>query len=159
MTDFQEEWVLFKIITRSNQYFKKGDILEVSNFGNVLCNREPYECKINKKLGYKILAGEYLHRIVAEKFLSDWDPTKQVDHKDTNRLNNRVDNLCMVTHKENCNNPLTLQHQSESQKLCYVENRRSKIPWNKGGTSWNKGKHHSEETKRKISETKRKKRA
>lgn len=152
MEDFREEWKFYKEITRSNQYFKRGDILEVSNLGNVLLNGKPYECKINKKLGYKILAKDYLHRIVAELFISNPDNKQCVDHIDTNRSNNRIDNLRWVTRQENCNNPLTLQHQSESQKLCYIENRRSKIPWNKG-------KHHSEETKKKISETKRKKRA
>lgn len=38
-----------------------------------------------------------VHRIVAEKFLSDFDPDLQVDHIDGNRLNNAASNLRMVT--------------------------------------------------------------
>lgn len=36
-----------------------------------------------------------------------------IDHKDTDRLNNRPSNLRWVTPKENNNNPLTLKHLSE----------------------------------------------
>jgi len=132
----QEEWTLFKIISHTNKSFKKGDILTVSTFGNVLCNDKPYECSIDPN-GYKYLCGKYLHRIIAEKFLFDWDPNKEVDHKDTNRLNNRVDNLCMCTSSENHNNPLTLKHQSESHK-------------GQKSVCGFLGKKHSEEAKQKM---------
>ena len=61
----------------------------------------------------------------------------EVDHIDTNRANDILNNLRWTDSKGNSNNPLTKQHMSESQK---------------GKTPWNKGKHHSEETKRKIGE-------
>ena len=37
-----------------------------------------------------------------------------VEHIDGNRKNNRLDNLRWTTHKENCNNPITLQRYSKS---------------------------------------------
>ena len=40
----------------------------------------------------------------------------EIDHKDTNRLNNHPSNLHWVTRKENINNPITKQHQCESQQ-------------------------------------------
>lgn len=47
-----------------------------------------------------------IHRVVAEAFLGDiYD--KEVDHINTIRTDNRVENLRIVTSKENCNNPLT----------------------------------------------------
>ena len=107
-----EEFKLYKIISVSNQHFKKGDILEVSNLGNVLCNGKPYKCAITQ--GYYYLCGKRLNRIVAELFLTDWDPNLEVDHIDGNRLNNRVDNLRMCSHKENMNNPITRKHRSKS---------------------------------------------
>jgi hypothetical protein len=113
MTDFQEEWKFYKEITRSNQYFKKGDILTVSDWGRVKCNSEFYKCPINR--GYYRLCREYLHRIVAEKFISGWKKDYEIDHKDCNPLNNRVDNLLICKdHKQNMNNPLTIKHNRET---------------------------------------------
>lgn len=40
----------------------------------------------------------------------------QIDHKDTDRLNNQPSNLRWVTNKENCNNPLTLIHTQETHR-------------------------------------------
>lgn len=37
----------------------------------------------------------------------------EIDHKDTDRLNNQPSNLHWVTRKENLNNPLTRKHNSE----------------------------------------------
>lgn len=42
-----------------------------------------------------------IHRLVAQAFLAEWDSKLQVNHKDCNKQNNRVDNLEMVTAKEN----------------------------------------------------------
>lgn len=46
---------------------------------------------------------EKIHRLVAGAFLGlDLeDSTVEVNHEDTNRLNNRLDNLKIVTHKQN----------------------------------------------------------
>lgn len=52
-----------------------------------------------------------VHRLVCTAFHGEdgliWG--KYVDHIDTNRANNRADNLRWVTPKENANNPLTLK--------------------------------------------------
>jgi len=46
----------------------------------------------------------YVHRLVAEAFLEDWDPDLQVDHIDMNKTNNHVNNLRMVTCSQNKQN-------------------------------------------------------
>lgn len=89
-------------------------IFEVSNFGRVKCNGEFYKCSICGS--YYYLCGKQLHRIVAELFLPDWDPNKEVGHKDCNPLNNMVTNLYMCSHKENMNHILTRQHLSQCNK-------------------------------------------
>ena len=63
----------------------------------------------NKSDGYKAISGHKVHRIVATAFLGE-QPSKGhiVDHIDTNRRNNRPDNLRWVTRLKNILlNPVT----------------------------------------------------
>ena len=65
--------------------------------------------KPNEKTGYMEIATERIHRIVATAFLGE-PPTSEhvVDHIDTNRRNNRPENLRWLTRLENAlNNPIT----------------------------------------------------
>lgn len=65
--------------------------------------------KPNERTGYMEIAGERVHRIVAFAFHGE-PPTKEhvVDHIDTNRRNNRPENLRWLTRLENAiNNPIT----------------------------------------------------
>lgn len=65
--------------------------------------------RLNSKTGYLEIASARIHRIVATAFLSE-APTKEhvVDHIDTNKQNNRPDNLRWVTRLENILlNPIT----------------------------------------------------
>ena len=65
--------------------------------------------KPNEKTGYMEIAGQRVHRIVAFAFLGN-PPTDQhvVDHIDTNRRNNRPENLRWLMRLENAlNNPIT----------------------------------------------------
>ena len=43
----------------------------------------------------------YVHHIVAQLFIGPCPVGKEINHIDGNKLNNRVDNLEYVTHKEN----------------------------------------------------------
>lgn len=137
-----EEFKFHKTITKGPK--RTQGTYEVSNYGNVTLNNQPYKCRIGTD-GYYYLGRSgsqcsLLHRIIAEKFLPDYDPNLVVDHIDGNKLNNRVDNLRMCTQKENMNNPVWLKRNSETHK---------------GLQTW-KGKHHTEETKKKISESQKK---
>lgn len=134
---------------------------EVSNYGNVKRNNEPYQPKIH--CGYYYFGNTLLHRAVAELFIPNPDNKPCVDHIDTNKLNNRADNLRWVTYSENNLNPITRKRISEVQKgRQHSDETKAKMSKAHKGkvlsvesknknSVWHQGKHLSEETKAKIS--------
>jgi hypothetical protein len=54
-----------------------------------------------------------IHRLVAETFIPNPNNLPEVDHIDTNKDNNCVENLRWCTHQENHLNPLTVKLKSE----------------------------------------------
>lgn len=52
----------------------------------------------------------YVHQLVAKAFIPNPNNLPEIDHIDTNGLNNHVDNLRWVTHTQNMNNPTTKEH-------------------------------------------------
>lgn len=67
---------------------------------------ELYQGKNRKKI--------YVHRLVAEAFIDNPNNLPYIDHINTNKTDNRVENLRWVTAKENSNNPLTVNNCSTS---------------------------------------------
>lgn len=62
----------------------------------------------------------YIHRLVAEAFLPNPDNLPEVDHIDSNGMNNNVENLRWVTHEANMKNIIT-QDKIKSNTGYYVE--------------------------------------
>ena len=58
----------------------------------------------------------YIHRLIWETFNGKIHEGFQIDHINTVRSDNRLENLRLVTPKENCNNPLTIEHYKQSNK-------------------------------------------
>lgn len=100
------------------------------------------KCSITNK-GYQlvmlcknsIIYPKLVHRLVAEAFIPNLENKPNVDHLDTNKQNNFVDNLRWTTQKENCLNPISRKNNSISK----IGHKAYLI-------------HHTEETKKKISE-------
>ena len=122
-----EEW---KVIKKT-----KVSVWEISNYGNMKRNGKPYYPEIeytpNKRTVRQRCTLGRIHRLVWEAFNGPIPKGLEIDHIDTDGTNNRLDNLRLVTHTENMNNPLSKQHASDSK-------RGEKHPM------W--GKHQSEET-------------
>lgn len=85
-------------------------VYQVSNLGRVksFIGREKFLKPINKGGGYMRVVLKkkkfYVHRLVANVFLNyNFDNNDYViDHIDNNPSNNRLDNLQLITHRENC---------------------------------------------------------
>ena len=103
-------------------------------------NRENYLLVVLNKNGERRTCS--VHRLVANAFIPNPNNKPCVDHVNTIRVDNRVDNIRWCTYKENSNNELTRKHNSELKK---------------GEKHPMYGKHRSEETRQKISESKGKK--
>ena len=101
------------------QCIYKGEIYSVRNNGAIMRHARPGKAKRkNDEMwtfgtkgpkGYMVFCTEQVHRIVATAFHGE-APTSQhiIDHKDTNRCNNRPENLHWITKLENIlSNPIT----------------------------------------------------
>ena len=60
---------------------------------------------VRTKLGHR-----FIHRIVYETFVGEIPEGYQIDHINTNKLDYRLENLRLVTAKENMANPITRKH-------------------------------------------------
>lgn len=105
----KEEW---KVYTR-NAGKKKNHIIEVSNEGRVKDNGVLIDFSKRHPTRYHQVHLLYVHRMVAELFLPNPDHKPFIDHINTNRLDNRVENLRWVTQTENMGNPLTRKKQKD----------------------------------------------
>lgn len=93
-----------------------------------------------------------VHRLVALTYIPNPNNLPEIDHIDTNRQNNRVENLRWCTRKENCNNPLSLKHSGDSRRGLkhYLYGKTISNETKEKMSESHKGHTVSEETKRKI---------
>lgn len=139
---------------------------QVSNFGNVrrleysIVRHDKseiwtYKSKLydlhESKCGYMMCGNRLVHRLVAQAFIPNPNNLSEVNHKDEDKTNNRVDNLEWCTHSYN--NRYNDKGKRVGQKLKgrkLSDEHRQKIKDN-NAKYW-KGKHRDYETRKKLSE-------
>ena len=82
------------------------DDYDITYDGNVINKHNGYILKgqPNSKGYLRVCIGKkfyFIHRLVAEKYVSNPDNKEQVNHKDGNKLNNSANNLEWVSNQEN----------------------------------------------------------
>ncbi len=92
--------IVFKDGTILNKFFKKIGATGLKGYIYVTSNHKQY----------------LAHRIIWEAFNGKIPDGMQIDHINTIRDDNRLENLKLVSSKENANNPLTKKHMSEGNK-------------------------------------------
>lgn len=107
-----------KYNSKYDRWFTKGGLVyryDSKQDKLVLCKQS------NSRSGYKVCRSPKLnqfrvHRAIYETFVGEIPQGYEIDHINTVRTDNRLENLRCVTSKENNNNSITLKHKSESQK-------------------------------------------
>ena len=94
--------VLYEKEDTPYQVSDTGIVLKKNGNGYMSQHENNGYMRVNLYIGdkYRFLS---VHRVVAEAFIPNPDNLPQVNHKDKNRINNRVSNLEWVTASENIN--------------------------------------------------------
>lgn len=125
----QEIWKPIKGYEQLYEVSNKGNVKSLSRLKKGVRYGKPYEYETKEMLlkqsknckGYMMVKLQkngnkkthQVHRLVAEAFIGDIY-NKEIDHINTIKDDNRVENLRIVTSKENANNPMTKEHQSKA---------------------------------------------
>ena len=113
----EEEW---KPIPNFDTYKVNRNGVVLNKFGKELKpGKIPSTGYLHVSLSNKDVKGKhfYIHQLVWTAFNGDIPDGLLVCHRDGNTENNSLDNLCLMTHKENLNKPQTIERFKRSQQL------------------------------------------
>ncbi len=111
---------------RSLNYRRSGKTKELSN--TIAKDNRVYWGLTREKVRDFQQAAVWIALTYPELVQNEWFEGAEIDHIDTDRLNNQPINLRWVDSKTNSNNPLTLKHKSESHKSIFL-NRKDQSKW------------------------------
>lgn len=136
-----------------------GKIIMVSSYGRIKGFRGSLVELQKTSNGYlafkywngKCVNNKLVHRLVAEAFIPNPENKPEVDHINSVRDDNRVENLRWASRKENQNNPITLKKTSNSSKgRILSKETRTKMSQSKMGNKNSLGYKWTDEQKAKL---------
>ena len=89
--------IMYKLKLSDYNITEKGEVINVKN-GRVLKPQLNGKGYLRVSISGKL---EFIHRLVAEKYIPNPNNLPQVNHKDGNKLNNKVENLEWSTNRDN----------------------------------------------------------
>ena len=104
----ERNWRKIKVEGKKGSYYAVDDGHIYTESGKEIGSVHPS--------GYVYSTLGYIHKIIWEAFKGKIPKGYQIDHINTIRNDNRLENLRIVTPKENCNNPLTIEHYKQHSK-------------------------------------------
>lgn len=107
----------------SNKKYKttviEGKPFFITDNGEIYSSTRKYKCS-RRKNGYSCVTVNYktfyVHRLVWKTFNGEIPDGYEIDHKNTVRDDNRLDNLRLVSSSENKRNPITIEKYRKSNK-------------------------------------------
>lgn len=116
----QEQFILNELKTKNyKEFYVKGKKFYVTDQGLIYSETRMYA--LGRRLnGYVAVQlnneVKYVHRVVWEAFNGKIPSGYEIDHINTNRADNRLENLKLVTSSENKRNPITIERYKKSNK-------------------------------------------
>ena len=141
---------------RSLNYMRTGSVRQIKAFTT---KSRPYLCVVLVHNGK--LRTHLVHRLVAEAFIPNPENKPCIDHINTVKTDNSINNLRWVTHKENYHNPKTeelyrrVAHTRNLGKHLSETHKEKLRILNTGENNAFYGKKHTAESRAKISEARK----
>lgn len=97
---------------------EEGKTYYVTTNGDIFTETKRLKKNIINGYEYVSIDGKYklVHRFMWSTFYGKIPKGMEIDHIDTDRLNNNINNLRLVTPKENRNNPTTIEKYKQANK-------------------------------------------
>lgn len=101
-----EEWMPVREFPNHYEVSNSGRVRRVQAYNQWQAGRERKPRLLHKYICYWLsvqqrIYARYAHRLVADAFLGPIPPKMQINHKNGDKLDNRVENLEIVTNSEN----------------------------------------------------------